>query len=79
MIPDSPDLHFGNDDFTLAIWIKIHACDARRISKEAFPEIAWQKGCAGSRTWIEPIRSTSIASGTAPPTTPAECHASPDP
>ncbi len=42
-------------------------------------EFAWQKGCAGSRTWIAPIRSTSIASGTAPPIAPAECHASPDP
>ncbi len=41
VIPDAPHLHFGNDDFTLAAWIKVDAHGTRLLGKEAFPENWW--------------------------------------
>ena len=41
VIPDAPHLQFGNDDFTLALWVKIDAHGARLLGKEAFPENWW--------------------------------------
>ena len=41
VIPDHTDFHFGNDDFTLAFWVKIEAHGARLLGKEAFPENWW--------------------------------------
>jgi hypothetical protein len=41
VIPDAPHLHFGNDDFTLAWWVKVNAYGARLLGKEAFPENWW--------------------------------------
>ena len=41
VIPDAPQLHFGNDSFTLAFWVKVDAYDVRLIGKEAFPENWW--------------------------------------
>lgn len=41
VIPDAPHLQFGNDDFTLAFWVKIDAYGVRLMGKEAFPENWW--------------------------------------
>jgi outer membrane protein assembly factor BamB len=41
VIPDAPHLHFGNDDFSLALWVKVDAHGARLLGKEAFPENWW--------------------------------------
>ena len=41
VIPDAPHLHFGNDDFTLAFWVKVDGHGVRLIGKEAFPENWW--------------------------------------
>ncbi len=41
VIPDAPHLHFGNDDFTLALWVKVNAYGSRLLGKEAFPENWW--------------------------------------
>jgi len=41
VIPDAPHLHFGNDDFTLALWIKVEGYGVRLLGKEAFPENWW--------------------------------------
>jgi outer membrane protein assembly factor BamB len=41
VIPDAEHLHFGNDDFTLAMWVKVDGPDVRLIGKEAFPENWW--------------------------------------
>jgi hypothetical protein len=41
VIPDAKHLHFGNDDFTLAWWVKVDAHGARLLGKEAFPENWW--------------------------------------
>ena len=40
-IPDAPHLHFGNDDFTLALWVKVDGHGVRLLGKEAFPENWW--------------------------------------
>ena len=40
-IPDAEHLHFGNDDFTLALWMKVDHHGARLLGKEAFPENWW--------------------------------------
>ncbi|MCP4643139.1 MAG: PQQ-binding-like beta-propeller repeat protein [bacterium] len=41
LIPDAPHLQFGNDDFTLALWVKVADHGARLLGKEAFPEDWW--------------------------------------
>jgi hypothetical protein len=41
VIPDAPHLQFGNDDFTLALWVKVDAYGTRLLGKEAFPENWW--------------------------------------
>lgn len=41
VIPDAPDLQFGNDDFSLALWVKVDGYDVRLLGKEAFPENWW--------------------------------------
>jgi hypothetical protein len=41
VIPDAPHLHFGNDDFTLAFWVKVDGYGVRLLGKEAFPENWW--------------------------------------
>jgi len=41
VIPDAPHLQFGNDDFTLAFWVKVDGYDVRLLGKEAFPENWW--------------------------------------
>ena len=41
VIPDAEHLQFGNDDFTLALWVKVDAYDVRLLGKEAFPENWW--------------------------------------
>jgi len=41
VIPDAPHLHFGNSDFTLALWIKVEGNDVRLVGKENFPENWW--------------------------------------
>ena len=41
VIPDASHLHFGNDDFTLALWVKVDAYGVRLLGKEAFPENWW--------------------------------------
>ncbi|NLX95416.1 MAG: LamG domain-containing protein [Rhodopirellula sp.] len=41
VIPDWPELHFGNDDFTLALRVKIDGHGVRLLGKEAFPENWW--------------------------------------
>jgi outer membrane protein assembly factor BamB len=41
VIPDAPHLQFGNDDFSLALWVKIDGYDARLLGKEAFPQNWW--------------------------------------
>jgi len=40
-IPDAPHLHFANNNFTLALWVKADGHDTRLIGKEAFPENWW--------------------------------------
>ena len=51
VIPDAPHLHFGNDDFTLALWVQVAEHGVRLLGKEAFPENWWvinllDNGCA---------------------------------
>jgi hypothetical protein len=41
VIPDAPHLQFGNDDFTLAFWVKVDGFGVRLLGKEAFPENWW--------------------------------------
>ncbi len=41
VIPDASHLHFGNDDFTLALWVKVDGYGVRLLGKEAFPENWW--------------------------------------
>jgi outer membrane protein assembly factor BamB len=41
VIPDAPHLQFGNDDFSLALWVKVDGHDVRLLGKEAFPENWW--------------------------------------
>ncbi len=41
VIPDAPHLQFGNDDFTLALWVKVDGYGVRLLGKEAFPENWW--------------------------------------
>jgi len=41
VIPDAPHLQFGNDDFTLAFWVKIDGHGTRLLGKEAFPQNWW--------------------------------------
>lgn len=41
VIPDAPHLHFGNEDFTLALWIKPGGHGVRLLGKEAFPDNWW--------------------------------------
>jgi len=41
VIPDASHLHFGNEDFTLAFWVKVDGYGARLLGKEAFPENWW--------------------------------------
>jgi len=41
VIPDSEHLQFGNDDFTMSMWIKIDRYDARILGKERFPANWW--------------------------------------
>ena len=41
VIPDATHLQFGNDDFALALWVKIDGHDVRLVGKEAFPENWW--------------------------------------
>ena len=40
-IPDAGHLHFGKDDFSLSLWLKVDDFDTRLIGKEAFPENWW--------------------------------------
>ena len=41
VIADAPHLHFGKDDFTLALWVKVDGYGVRLLGKEAFPENWW--------------------------------------
>ncbi|MCK5802707.1 MAG: LamG domain-containing protein, partial [Lentisphaeria bacterium] len=41
LIPDAPHLRFGNESFTLALWVKIDAHGVRLLGKEAFPKNWW--------------------------------------
>ncbi|MHB8897952.1 MAG: outer membrane protein assembly factor BamB family protein, partial [Thermoguttaceae bacterium] len=41
VIADHADLQFGNDDFSLALWVKVGAVGTRLLGKEAFPENWW--------------------------------------
>jgi outer membrane protein assembly factor BamB len=41
VIPDASHLHFGNEDFTLALWVKVNAYGDRLLGKEGFPENWW--------------------------------------
>jgi len=41
VIPDAPHLHFGNDDFSLALWVQVDGYGVRLLGKEAFPENWW--------------------------------------
>ncbi len=41
VIPDAPHLRFGNDDFTLALWISVAGHGVRLLGKEDFPENWW--------------------------------------
>ncbi|NOY82551.1 MAG: PQQ-binding-like beta-propeller repeat protein [Kiritimatiellaeota bacterium] len=41
VIPDAPDLRFGNRSFTLALWVKVDAYGVRLLGKEAFPKNWW--------------------------------------
>jgi hypothetical protein len=41
VIPDAPHLHFGNDDFTLALWVNVSRYGDRLLGKEAFPQNWW--------------------------------------
>ena len=41
VIPDAPHLQFGNDDFTLALWVKVDGHGKRLLGKEAFPKNWW--------------------------------------
>jgi hypothetical protein len=41
VIPDAPHLHFGNEDFTLALWVKVNAYGDRLLGKEGYPENWW--------------------------------------
>ncbi|MFV2065883.1 MAG: PQQ-binding-like beta-propeller repeat protein [Pirellulales bacterium] len=41
VIADAPHLHFGNDDFTLAVWVKVDGYGVRLLGKEAFPKNWW--------------------------------------
>ena len=41
VIPDASHLHFGSDDFTLALWVKVAGYGVRLLGKEAFPENWW--------------------------------------
>jgi hypothetical protein len=41
IIPDASHLHFGSDNFTLALWVRITGYDVRLLGKEAFPENWW--------------------------------------
>ncbi len=41
VVPDHADFHFGNHDFTLALWIQVTANGVRLAGKEAFPENWW--------------------------------------
>ena len=41
VIPDAPHLRFGNNDFTLALWVKVDGYGVRLLGKEAFPENWW--------------------------------------
>jgi hypothetical protein len=41
VIPDAAHLHFGKDNFTLALWVQVHGHGARLLGKEAFPENWW--------------------------------------
>ena len=41
VIPDASHLQFGNNDFTLSLWLKVENYDARLIGKENFPDNWW--------------------------------------
>lgn len=41
VIPDAPHLHFGNNDFSLALWVKLDAHGVRILGKEDFPDNWW--------------------------------------
>ncbi|MBN2450172.1 MAG: PQQ-binding-like beta-propeller repeat protein [Lentisphaeria bacterium] len=41
VIPDAPHLRFGNESFTLALWVKTDSHGVRLLGKEAFPENWW--------------------------------------
>ncbi|NCO41462.1 MAG: hypothetical protein AUJ96_06695 [Armatimonadetes bacterium CG2_30_66_41] len=41
VIADAPHLQFGNNDFTLALWVKVDGYDVRILGKEAFPDNWW--------------------------------------
>ena len=41
VIPDAPHLQFGNDDFSLALWLKVDSPGVRLLGKEAFPRNWW--------------------------------------
>ena len=41
VILDAPHLHFGKNDFTLALWFKVEAYDVRLLGKEDFPKNWW--------------------------------------
>ncbi len=40
-VPDGDFLHFGTDDFTVALWVKVEHHDCRLLGKEQFPENWW--------------------------------------
>jgi len=74
VIPDASHLHFGNDDFSLALWVKVDGYGARLLGKEAFPENWWvinllDNGRAelvlgegrGAGRSVRPTTSTSLA------------------
>lgn len=51
VIADAPHLQFANDDFTLALWVKVDGPGVRLLGKEAFPDNWWvinllDNGCA---------------------------------
>ena len=41
VIPDAPQLHFGNESFSIAWWVKVDGSNARLLGKESFPENWW--------------------------------------
>jgi hypothetical protein len=40
-IPDSPALHFGTGDFSIALWVKLQSYNCRLLGKNQFPQTWW--------------------------------------